>query len=188
MNLQAVTLRGPRVTLRPWREGDRAMFATINADPEVMQHFPAPLTHVESDALLARAQKTLEKNGWGNWALEIEGQFAGFAGLSRPSFKAHFTPCIEIGWRLARKFWGGGYASEAARLALAHGFLALAFEEIVSFTATTNLRSQHLMRRIGMRHDAADDFDHPRLPPGHPLQRHVLYRLARSDWLYSISS
>jgi RimJ/RimL family protein N-acetyltransferase len=183
-----ITLCGPRVVLRPWRDADRAPFAALNADAHVMEHLPAPLTADESDAMLARAQAALQAQGWGNWALEIDGQFAGFTGLSRPRFAAHFTPCVEIGWRLARRFWGAGYATEAAQLALRHGFTALALPEIVSFTATTNLRSQRVMQRIGMRRDANGDFGHPRLPPGHPLQRHVLYRLARSDWVHSISS
>jgi len=184
----ALVLQGPRVLLRSWRATDRAPFAALNADPQVMEHFPAPLTAAQSDAMIARAQALLDERGWGSWALEIGGQLAGFTGLTRPGFEAHFTPCVEIGWRLARPFWGHGYASEAARLALAHGFEQLGFDEIVSFTATTNLRSQAVMRRLGMRHDPADDFDHPSLPDGHRLRRHVLYRLQRSRWTHSISS
>ena len=184
----ALVLQGPRVLLRSWRATDRAPFAALNADPQVMEHFPAPLTAAQSDAMIARAQALLDERGWGSWALEIDGQLAGFTGLTRPGFEAHFTPCIEIGWRLARPFWGHGYASEAARLALAHGFEQLGFDAIVSFTATTNLRSQAVMRRLGMRHDPADDFDHPSLPDGHRLRRHVLYRLQRSRWTHSISS
>ena len=184
----ALVLQGPRVLLRPWRATDRAPFAALNADPQVMEHFPAPLTAAQSDAMIARAQALLDERGWGSWALEIGGQLAGFTGLTRPGFEAHFTPCVEIGWRLARPFWGHGYASEAARLALAHGFEQLGFDAIVSFTATTNLRSQAVMRRLGMRHDPADDFDHPSLPDGHRLRRHVLYRLQRSRWTHSISS
>jgi len=184
----ALVLQGPRVLLRSWRATDRAPFAALNADPQVMEHFPAPLTAAQSDAMIARAQALLDERGWGSWALEIGGQLAGFTGLTRPGFEAHFTPCVEIGWRLARPFWGHGYASEAARLALAHGFEQLGFDAIVSFTATTNLRSQAVMRRLGMRHDPADDFDHPSLPDGHRLRRHVLYRLQRSRWTHSISS
>ena len=184
----ALVLQGPRVLLRSWRATDRAPFAALNADPQVMEHFPAPLTTAQSDAMIARAQALLDERGWGSWALEIGGQLAGFTGLTRPGFEAHFTPCVEIGWRLARPFWGHGYASEAARLALAHGFEQLGFDAIVSFTATTNLRSQAVMRRLGMRHDPADDFDHPSLPDGHRLRRHVLYRLQRSRWTHSISS
>ena len=112
----ALVLQGPRVLLRSWRAADRAPFAALNADPQVMEHFPAPLTTAASDAMIARAQALLEERGWGSWALEIEGQLAGFTGLTRPGFEAHFTPCVEIGWRLARPFWGHGYASEAARL------------------------------------------------------------------------
>jgi RimJ/RimL family protein N-acetyltransferase len=176
------------VTLRPWHAADRAPFAALNADPDVMEHFPAPLSAEQSDAVIVRAQALMDERGWGSWALEIDGALAGFTGLTRPGFEAHFTPCVEIGWRLARPYWGHGYASEAARLALAYGFETLGFDEIVSFTATTNVRSQAVMQRLGMQHDPADDFDHPALPAGHRLRRHVLYRLPRSRWPHSISS
>jgi len=185
---RTLVLRGPRILLRSWCDADRAPFAALNADPEVMEHFPATLTAEQSDALIRRAQDGIAQRGWGSWAVEIDGQFAGFTGLTRPAFSAHFTPCVEIGWRLARPFWGHGYASEAARLALAFGFETLGLDEIVSFTATTNARSQAVMQRLGMQHDPADDFDHPSLPAGHPLQRHVLYRLPRGRWHHSISS
>ena len=184
----ALVLRGPRVLLRSWRDADRAPFAALNADPQVMEHFPAPLSAAQSDAMIARAQALIDERGWGSWALEIDGQLAGFTGLTRPGFEAHFTPCVEIGWRLAPPFWGHGYASEAANLALAHGFATVGLDEVVSFTATTNTRSQAVMRRIGMLHDPAEDFDYPSLPDGHRLRRHVLYRLPRSRWTHSISS
>ena len=185
---RTLVLRGPRVLLRSWRDADHAPFAALNADPAVMEHFPATQTAEQSDALIRRIQALIDERGWGSWAVEVDGQLAGFTGLTRPAFSAHFTPCVEIGWRLARPFWGHGYASEAARLALAFGFETLGLDEIVSFTATTNTRSQAVMQRLGMQHDPADDFDHPSLPAGHRLQRHVLYRLPRSRWLHSISS
>lgn len=167
-----------RLRLRPWRESDLAPFAAMNADPLVMEHFAAPLTREESDAYARRMMAAIEGRGWGNWALEeIGGEpFVGFAGLSVPSFEAHFTPCTEIGWRLARSAWGRGYATQAARAALAFGFGELGLAEIVSFTALANARSIAVMERLGMRRDGG--FDHPRLPAGHRLQRHVLYRLS----------
>jgi len=174
-------LHGPRVTLRPWRADDLDALAALNADPRVMQHFPQPLTPEESAAMVDRMQAAIDARGWGNWAVEVDGRCIGFAELSVPSFHARFTPCTEIGWRLAFDAWGRGYATEAARLALAYGFALAGLAEIVSFTATSNRRSMAVMQRIGMSHDPADDFDHPRLP-GHRLQRHILYRLRRTDW------
>jgi RimJ/RimL family protein N-acetyltransferase len=176
------TLKGERVTLRPWRDEDLDPFAALNADPRVMQFLPAPLSRAEAAAMIGRMQARLEEQGWGHWALDVDGGCIGFIGLSAPTFEAHFTPCIEIGWRLARDAWGKGFATEGARLALDHGFRALGLDEIVSFTTAGNLRSRQLMQRLGMKHDPADDFDHPRLH-GHPLQPHVLYRLHRSDWM-----
>jgi ribosomal-protein-alanine N-acetyltransferase len=176
--------RTDRLVLRGWREDDREPFAALNADPEVMRHFPAPLSRTESDALAARVGEHLDREGWGLWAVEVvgagpggRGRFAGFTGLAVPGFAAPFGPAVEVGWRLARWAWGHGYATEAATAALAVGFDELGLDEIVSFTAVPNERSQAVMRRIGMTRDPAADFDHPRVPPG-PLRRHVLYRIA----------
>ena len=170
-----------RLLLRRWRPEDRAPFAALNADPEVMEHFPARLTRAESDAFVDRIEAGFAEHGFGLWAVEVQatGEFLGFTGLAVPSFDAPFTPAVEVGWRLARSAWGHGYASEAARRALAAAFTTYGLAEVVSFTSVDNVRSQAVMRRIGMTHDPADDFDHPRLPPGHRLQRHVLYRVAR---------
>jgi RimJ/RimL family protein N-acetyltransferase len=169
-----------RLLLRRWREDDREPFAALNADPAVMEHFPAPLSRAESDAFIDRIAPQLDERGWGLWALEVRetGAFVGFTGLAVPRFEAHFTPAVEVGWRLARAAWGFGYASEAGRAALAVGLGELRLDEIVSFTAVGNTRSRAVMQRIGMTHDEADDFDHPALPEGHPLRRHVLYRRA----------
>lgn len=167
--------------LRAWTDADRAPFAALNADPDVMAHFPAPLDAEASNAMVDRIQADLERLEFGLWAVERidNGQFIGFVGLNVPSIEAHFTPAVEIGWRLARSAWGHGFATEAARHVLSLGFTGFGLDEVVSFTATINERSQAVMRRIGMTHDPADDFEHPRLPPGHPLRRHVLYRRAR---------
>lgn len=172
-------LRGARIALRSWRGGDLDDFAELNADAEVMEYFPAPLSREESAQLIARMQGHIDQCGWGLWAVDLDGRCIGFTGLARPRFEAHFTPFVEVGWRLARSAWGHGYAAEAARLALAYGFETLRLPEIVSFTAAINWRSRRLMERLGMRRTPADDFDHPALP-GHRLQRHVLYRLPRA--------
>jgi ribosomal-protein-alanine N-acetyltransferase len=171
-------LRTDRLILRSWTPADFPAFAELNADPEVMEHFPATMTRQDSDAFATRITQHLDEHGWGLWAVEVPpGRFAGFTGLARPSFQAHFTPAVEVGWRLARWAWGHGYASEAARLALDVGFNQLGLTEIVSFTTVSNVRSQAVMRRIGMTRDPRDDFDHPNLPADHPLRRHVLYRI-----------
>jgi len=175
--------------LRAWRDEDLAPFAALNADPAVMEHFPATLSRAESDAAAARIRAELAERGFGLWAVEAPGvaRFVGFTGLSVVRFDAPFTrsarseaqprEVIEIGWRLARAHWGRGYATEAASQALAHGFGALGLGEIVSFTAAGNVRSRRVMEKLGLTHDPADDFDHPNLPPGHLLRRHVLYRI-----------
>ena len=179
----APTLTTARLVLRGWRPADRAPFAALNADPVVMEHFPAPLDREASDALAARIAAHFDERGFGMWAVEAHGvaPFLGFVGLSVPRFQAPFTPCVEIGWRLAREFWGRGYALEAARAALAHAWGPAELDEVVSFTVPANRRSVAMMERLGMRRDPSGDFDHPLLPEGHRLRRHVLYRLARPD-------
>jgi RimJ/RimL family protein N-acetyltransferase len=178
------TLTTNRLVLRGWRATDLPAFATMNADPRVMAYFERPLSSAESDALAARIHAHFDVHGFGLWAMEIPGvaEFAGFCGLSVPAFAAHFTPCVEIGWRLGYDHWHRGYATEAARAVLRAGFTTFGLTEIVSFTTAENLASRRVMERIGMRHDAADDFDHQGLPPGHRHRPHVLYRIARTDW------
>lgn len=175
------TLTTRRLILRPWRAADLAPFAAMNADPRVMAFFPAMLSRAESDSLVARAQAHFDTQGFGLWATEAPGvaPFTGFVGLMRPRFEAHFTPCVEIGWRLAFDHWGKGYATEAARAALAFGFETAGLDEIVSLTVAGNARSRAVMARLGMTHDPREDFDHPDLPANHPLRRHVLYRARR---------
>lgn len=175
------SVRTDRLLLRPWREDDLEPFAALNADPAVMEHFAKPLERAESDAFVARIRAHFAREGFGFWAVEAPGiaPLVGMVGLARPAFEAHFTPCVEIGWRLARDYWGRGYATEAARAALGYGFEQLGLGEIVAFTATGNVRSRAVMERIGMARSADDDFDHPALPEGHRLRRHVLYRIRR---------
>jgi ribosomal-protein-alanine N-acetyltransferase len=174
-------LRTPRLLLRRWRPADREPFAALNADPAVMEHFPAPLSRPESDALVDRIEAGFAAHGFGLWAVEAGGALVGFTGLSVPSFEAPFLPSVEVGWRLARSAWGRGWASEAATAVLAAAFGPLGLPEVVSFTATTNERSQAVMRRIGMT--PAGTFEHPRLPAGHRLRTHVLYRAEAGSWV-----
>lgn len=179
-----VELRTERLLLRDWRPQDRGPFARLNADPRVMEHFPSTLSREESDQLADRIEARLRHQGWGLWAVELlrDRQFAGFVGLNPVPFPAPFTPATEIGWRLAPEFWGEGYATEAAAAALDLAFDTLGLEEVVSYTSLPNLRSQGVMRRLGMSHDPADDFDHPRIPAGHRLCRQVLYRISPQSW------
>jgi RimJ/RimL family protein N-acetyltransferase len=172
-------LRTPRLLLREWRAEDRAPFAALNADARVMEHLPALLPRRQSDALARRSERHFAKHGFGPWAVEVPGvaSFIGFVGLVVPAFEAPFTPCVEIGWRLAAEHWGQGYATEAALASARHAFDVAGVEQLVSFTTPPNVRSQAVMQRIGMTHDPVDDFDHPRFPEGHRLRRHVLYRL-----------
>jgi RimJ/RimL family protein N-acetyltransferase len=176
---EPVVLRTERLILRPWRDDDLAPFAALNADPEVRAHFPSCLSRAESDGQATKIRAAFEERGHGLWAVEVDGgaPFIGFIGLAVPSFSAHFTPCTEIGWRLARAAWGRGYACEGARAALDFGFGPLQLAEIVSMTTPGNARSRRVMETLGMRRAPADDFDHPNLPSGSPLRRHVLYRL-----------
>ena len=178
------TLTTGRLLLRHWRDDDRVPFAAMNANLRVMEHFPAPLSRLESDALIDEFEARFDPRGFGLWALERrdDGTFIGFTGLAAVPWEAHFTPAIEVGWRLAPEAWGHGYATEAAREAVRFGFEDAELDEIVSFTVPASVRSRAVMERLGMTHDPADDFDHPRLPVGHPLRRHVLYRIDRESW------
>ena len=178
---QLIELQTPRLRLRQWRESDRVPFAAMNADPAVMEFFPSLQSHEASDASILAWQSQLTAQGWSNWAVELltSGQFIGFIGLSVPRRTLPFSPCVEIGWRLARAHWGRGYATEGARATLRAGFERIGLAEIVSFTSVGNSRSRAVMERIGMS-NANQDFEHPAVPPGHHLRLHCLYRLARN--------
>jgi ribosomal-protein-alanine N-acetyltransferase len=180
---QLTTLSTARLRLRSWTEADLGPFAALNADPLVMRHMPGVLGAEESAAMAARVRGHFEEHGWGLWAVEVAGgePFIGFVGLMHVPFEAHFTPAVEIGWRLAAAHWGHGYATEGARAALRHAFGPLGLREVISMTVQANERSWRVMERLGMTRTPADDFDHPRLPEGHPLRRHVLYRLRATD-------
>jgi RimJ/RimL family protein N-acetyltransferase len=172
-----------RLLLRRWRDSDREPFAALNSDPRVMQHFPAVLSRAESDRVVDRIEAHFEKHGFGLFAAELrqESVFIGFVGFSVPEFEAPFTPCVEIGWRIAAEYWNQGLATEGAQAVLAYGFDSLPMDEIVSFTVPANLASRRVMEKIGMRRVPEDDFDHPNLPGGHPLRRHVLYRISAAE-------
>jgi RimJ/RimL family protein N-acetyltransferase len=176
-----------RLILRRWREADREPFRRINADPRVMEHMPGPLAPEQSDGLIDRIEQHFERHGFGLFAAQLSGvqprgqdEAIGFIGLSVPAYDAPFMPAVEIGWRLAFDAWGKGLATEGARAAVRFGFETIGLDEIVSFTVPANVRSRRVMEKLGMTHDPADDFDHPVLPVGHPLRRHVLYRPRRA--------
>jgi len=175
------SLTTERLLLRPWRHDDLEPFAGLNADAEVMRHFPACMSREESDLLAARILQHFDEHGFGQWIVERreDGAFVGVLGLQRVSFEATFTPAVEIGWRFNTAHWRQGYALEAARAALGFAFDQLQLDEVVAFTVPANLPSQGLMQRLGMIRDEAGDFEHPRLPEGHALRPHVLYRIRR---------
>ena len=175
-------IRTLRLRVRSWRDDDFEPYAALNADPRVMEYFPSVLTREESQTRFALGQARMAQQGYGLWPVEVIGgaPFIGMVGLANPDFSAPFLPAVEVGWRLAAPHWGQGYATEAARAVLAYGFEQLGLPEIVSFTTVANARSRRVMDKLGMRRAPGDDFLHPKLPDGHPLQPHVLYRLPRA--------
>ena len=184
-----VQLQTERLLLRQWRPRDYALFAEMNADEEIMRHFPSTLTKHDSDLMADRIQSLIIAKGWGLWAVErIEDQrFVGFVGLHEPTHDFSFSPCVEIGWRLSRDSWGQGIATEAAQAALKFAFEELKLPQVMSFTPLTNVRSMAVMERIGM-YNTGNDFDHPALPNGHELQRHALYCITTEQWDQSADS
>jgi len=185
----AESLTTERLSLRRWREEDREPFQAINADPRVMEYFPGALPPEDSDAVFERIQRHFAAHGFGLWAAELRESktFLGFIGLAVPNFDAHFMPAVEIGWRLRSDFWNRGLATEGAREAMRYAFEELDLAGLVSMTVPANLRSRRVMEKLGMTHDRRDDFDHPLLPEGHPLRRHVLYRISRAEWIALLS-
>jgi RimJ/RimL family protein N-acetyltransferase len=177
-------LETERLLLRRWRSEDLEPFFRMNSDAAVMRYFPGCLSREESNGLVRRIENHFELHGYGLYAADLResGEFAGYVGLWTPTFHAPFVPCVEIGWRLDSRFWNRGLATEGARVVLRYGFENVGLEEIVSFTVPANLPSRRVMEKLGMTHDPAEDFDHPRIPEGHPLRRHVLYRMRRADF------
>ncbi|NBN65591.1 GNAT family N-acetyltransferase [Pannonibacter tanglangensis] len=178
------SLETDRLLLRPWEDADLDAFAAMNADPEVMRHFPAVMSPAETAAMMARMRSKLATDGFGVFPVirKADGRFVGFVGLNRPAYPVRlpFDPCVEFAWRLVRDAWGQGYATEAARAWMRFGFETLDLDEIVAFTAAGNRASRRVMERLGMARSEADDFLHPVLPADHPLAPHVLYRLPRA--------
>jgi RimJ/RimL family protein N-acetyltransferase len=181
----AIRLRTPRLLLREWRDEDLAPFAAMSADPAAMQYLVPFADRAAIDAWVASARDHWRHHPFGKFVVEVPGEtaFAGVIGLDHVRFAVPFAPAIEVVWRLAPAFWGRGFATEAARAAIEDGFFRLGFDEIVAYTVEYNWPSRRVMERLGMTRDSNEDFDflHPRLPEGHPLHRHVLYRLRRSD-------
>jgi len=182
--VSAPTLRSERLLLRPWRDSDREPFAAMNADARTMEHFPALWTRQESDEFVDNAQATLEREGFGPWAVEVAGvaPFIGFVSLERVRDDLPFAPAIEVMWRFSADYWGRGYASEAAVTAMKYGFEQCGFEEIVGFASAPNIASRRMNRRLQMLPDPTGDFEYPGLPGEHRLLRHVLYRARRDSW------
>ena len=173
-----------RIILRQWKDEDYPKFAALNADLSVMEFFPKPLIHQESDDMADKIRSLLEQRGWGFWALELKGngEFIGFTGLHIPTAKLPFSPCVEVGWRFAKRYWGFGYASEAASEALRFAFNSLKLDEVVSFATLRNLRSQSVMRKIGMA-NINQNFLHPDIDSDSLLSEHVLFKINRSRWM-----
>lgn len=171
-----------RLNLRQWQASDFAVFAQMNADPEVMRYFPKLLTPVISDVLATKCQQMIAEKGWGLWAVSLKNNdtFIGFVGLNDTHIDLPFTPSVEIAWRLHKDFWGYGYATEAAQASLKFAFEGLELSEVLAFTAVVNEPSQQVMQRIGMTQ--LDNFYHPMLERNHPLAEHVLYKLTQQQW------
>ena len=167
------------ILLRPWKDSDFEVFAEMHADPEVMRYLLGPMSRDDAAGAFARLRKAIDERGWGVWAVEVDGVFAGMTGLMIPRWPLPCMPCTEILWRLRREYWGRGVAFAAATLALDRGFTEVGLTEIVALTTPPNVRSIRLMERLGFTRDWAGDFDHPAVPEGHALRRHVLYRKTR---------
>ncbi len=179
--MTSVAAETKRLILRRWTPEDVEPFALLNADPRVMEFFPATLSRAESETMIKTVEDRIDQHGFGFWAAELRStrELIGFIGLNVPGYPLPFSPCVEVGWRLAHKHWGNGYAQEGARAAIQLGFDKFGLREIVSFTTLNNIRSRKVMERIGMVQDSSGEFDHPKLEEAHPLRRHVLYRCAR---------
>jgi RimJ/RimL family protein N-acetyltransferase len=182
-HVEAIEFETRRLRLRRWRDADRDPFAALNADPVVMEYFPSALDRAASDEMIDRFEAAFDERGWSNWAVEVResGDFIGFIGLSIPRLQFPFSPCVEIGWRLARPHWGKGYASEGARGVLRVGFERIHLPEILSWTSVINRRSRAVMERIGLS-DTRENFEHPGIPEGHALRPHCLYRIKIEEW------
>lgn len=181
---KSIVIKTERLILRQWIPEDLEPFARLNADPLVREYFSSILTKEKSDLSAKLISDEIDKNGYGFWAISVPNvsDFVGFVGIRPVDFESHFTPAVEIGWRLAHEFWGKGYATEGAIASLKYGFEMLNLDEIVAFTAVANARSRNVMEKIGMHRSVEDDFDHPQLNVNDKLKRHVLYRIKKQEW------
>lgn len=181
--MRVLELETDRLRLRQWKECDFPVFAELNSDPDVMEYFPKLLQPAESDSIAEKCRQLIAERGWGFWAVSLKesGSFIGFVGLHKPKADFPFAPCVEIGWRLHKLYWGKGYATEAATEALRFAFEVLFLDEVVSFTTISNHRSRAVMERVGMN-NTHNDFKHPDIESGHPLSEHVLYRITSAEW------
>lgn len=180
---EIVELETKRLKLRQWKESDLPLFATMNADPVVMEYYPSILSETESNAMANKLKEFISERSWGFWAAETkkEKQFIGFVGLHKPTYDLPVTPCVEIGWRLGKEYWGKGYATEAGRESLRFAFEALKLSEVYSFTSVSNIRSRSVMERLKMM-NTGNNFEHPIIPEAHPLREHVLYKITAGQW------
>lgn len=174
-----------RLILRQWQDSDFAPFAAMSADLQVMEFFQSTMSREKSEEMLTRCRDMITERGWGIWAVELRetGEFIGFVGLHTPGYDLSFNPCVEIAWRLKVEVWGKGYCTEAARAVLDAGFNQLGLKEIVAYTALPNVRSAAVMKKLGMKSDPQENFNHPMVEEGHWLREHCLYRLARDEYV-----
>lgn len=180
---EEVKLETERLRLRQWKESDLSLFAEMNADPVVMEYYPDILSEDESNAMANKLKGLITERSWGFWAVETkeEKEFIGFVGLHKPTYDLPVTPCVEIGWRLGKEYWGKGYATEAALESLKFAFEELKLNEVYSFASVLNKRSWAVMERVKMK-NTESNFNHPIIPEGHPLREHVLYKITAEQW------
>lgn len=179
---QMIILETKRLLLRTWKESDIESMTAINQDPKVCEFLPRIGNRASTEAMIHRFIRQYKQHGFCLYAVELKStkEMIGFVGLDIPSFEAHFMPAVEVGWRLASRYWGKGYATEAAKAVLHYAFKELGMDEIVSFTAVDNKASRRVMEKLGMHHNPHDDFDHPTVEKDSPLKRHVLYRISKN--------
>lgn len=177
------TISTSRLLLRLWKEGDIDAYYQINQNPDVLEFLPGALTRTEVKNFMARQNQQFVERGFALWAAELKetSDLIGFIGLNYFDYPVHFSPAVEIGWRLSSSFWGKGYATEGARKVIEFGFHQCHLQEIVAFTVPKNIRSQRVMEKIGMVQDMNGDFFHPKLPRKHRLAKHVLYRITSEN-------
>lgn len=181
---KVIELRTDRLILRQWKKEDFPAFARMNADPVVMEYYPDTLSEDESNSMAHKLESLISERSWGFWAVETikENRFIGFVGLHKPTYELPVSPCVEIGWRLAKEYWGSGYATEAAEASLRFAFVNLGLNEVYSFTSVSNKKSRSVMERLNMQ-NTGKNFEHPIIPENHSLREHVLYKITKDQWV-----